>query len=1007
MATYLQGVTPYIPQIQPFQEDLNFYSNVLSTKQQQYDSNYKKLNEVYGQYFYADLSREGNIEKKEQLLKNINFELQRVAGMDLSLQQNIDQAVQVFKPFYEDKVMMKDMAWTKNYNREKGFATGLLRSSDEKRNSQYWETGVRALDYRRAEFSESSDEESMNFGNVRYTPYVNATKEAMAIAKEAGLSVETINMSPDGKWIIKQKNGQALTEPLSKLFEATLGKDPRIQKVYQTQAYVNRKDYAYTNAAQFNGDVKAAEMKYLEDSYNMFKEQARVQKKQLETTSTIYENKIRDIEKQIAAGTADPKAKMYLEQLKSNKDINDSALERMSSMDESLSEESSTAMTNSGFKNPYGDLQSLRNKIDAAMASSLMQKDLGEAAQIFAYRNSSTDMTANPYTVNEQKHRFQMAQIAARGAQQERVARIKARLDRKNLFDAEKLKTGDYHIEQVPILDANGNQVVDPVTGQPAFEEVVVVNPGADELFDKPSGETSTPEKNMKNMSRAASKDQVNAYLVPAFKNLDYVLSELKNAKSTQISDAKIKELLGGRTLEQFRAMYQKYPEHFSRNVLGAEGISEIMNNVSAYFNDEQNANLEVVKAVRSQFERSMVDATSYTAYLKADQDWRKETSKVVMSELKANNYKGAEYLYKENGELRTKEEFYDEIREKTGESPYTVRQASSADLRPIYLQGMSTEDGGTERKTVLKAGMPDYDDLKKAAGVVYMDSKRITAPPTIKSNSLGTGISTNMQAVEVTPNSPWLKGYSHFASTTKTLRGLDWGDTDKVSVRATGFGTKSKMSEEEQRTLNLIGRDMFNQLAMDFRNSKSKLGNFILAYSNIAEGSPNRAAFEITPDAKWLNEYFNMKMQGATKDQKEAYFNIKEKIAKNGLAIVSDKSDFLGNSLAQAATMGPIEAAVNYSKDNKFTYTDPVSDSKVTIEKDPSGVTAYKVNMDFMTYNPDTGNFELQMEEGNSLEYSVGINGQTPDAVFDEFYSNLSTVHEFNRAAMNKQNQQ
>ena len=38
MSTYLQGVTDYIPQFQPFQPDLNFYANALQTKQNQYDT---------------------------------------------------------------------------------------------------------------------------------------------------------------------------------------------------------------------------------------------------------------------------------------------------------------------------------------------------------------------------------------------------------------------------------------------------------------------------------------------------------------------------------------------------------------------------------------------------------------------------------------------------------------------------------------------------------------------------------------------------------------------------------------------------------------------------------------------------------------------------------------------------------------------------------------------------------------------------------------------------------
>jgi hypothetical protein len=181
MATYLQGVTDYIPEFQPFQPDLNFYGNVLQTKQTQYDSNWKAINNIYGQYFYADLTRENNIEKKDELLKQIDFNLKRVSGLDLSLDQNVQQATQVFKPFYTDDLLMKDMAWTKNYvtDRQRGLA--LKNSKNKEDQGMYWDTGIRYMDYMREDFKKVSDEESLTFGNATYTPYVNSMKEFTVI----------------------------------------------------------------------------------------------------------------------------------------------------------------------------------------------------------------------------------------------------------------------------------------------------------------------------------------------------------------------------------------------------------------------------------------------------------------------------------------------------------------------------------------------------------------------------------------------------------------------------------------------------------------------------------------------------------------------------------------------------------------------------------------------------------------------------------------------------------
>ena len=178
MATYLQGVTDYIPEYQPFQPDLNFYSNVLQTKQTQYDTNWKALSKMYSQYYYADLTRDGNIKKKDSYLNNIEFQLKRVSQLDLSLEQNATQATQVFKPFYEDKGLMKDMAWTKNYGNQLNKSEIFRNSTDEKQRAQYWEDGVKGMNYLKEEFKEATEEEAMGFQNAEYVPYINLQEKA-------------------------------------------------------------------------------------------------------------------------------------------------------------------------------------------------------------------------------------------------------------------------------------------------------------------------------------------------------------------------------------------------------------------------------------------------------------------------------------------------------------------------------------------------------------------------------------------------------------------------------------------------------------------------------------------------------------------------------------------------------------------------------------------------------------------------------------------------------------
>ena len=500
MATYLQGVTDYIPEYQPFQPDLNFYSNVLQTKQTQYDTNWKALNKMYGQYYNADLTRDENVSKKDNYLKQIEFNLQRVSQLDLSLEQNVNQATQVFKPFYEDKGLVKDMAWTKNFMNQVGAAEGLKGSNVVAEREQYWNDGVLAMNYKRDEFKEASSEDALSFENVSYTPYVNTVAKAQEVAKAAGLSVESVDFSKDGKWIIKSKNGEQLTEPLQRLFEARLGNDPAIQEVYKTQAYVNRKNDAFANAAQFGGDKNMAELKYLEKSFNVLKAQSLQRYNSLKESSTGYSDKIADLQKQIKNGEASPDIQKQIDQYTMNKQLVDDVLTRSEQEQKELSPGEFTATTSTGFTNPYGDIKSLRYKVDNGMASLLMQKDLDEAANIFAFKDAKQDIDANPYAVMAEKHRYNMQAVAARNAGLANAAKIRNAGEKETALLKLKIESGAYYQNEE--------------TG-----EVIPVE-ALNEMYVDPNDKgTATDKLNLKTASRHINKLQTESIAKPFLQN--------------------------------------------------------------------------------------------------------------------------------------------------------------------------------------------------------------------------------------------------------------------------------------------------------------------------------------------------------------------------------------------------------------------------------------------------------------------------------------------------------
>ena len=75
MATYIKGNTPYIPQIQPFRPDFNFYQRGLAMKQAATDRNRDRLSTLYGSLLNSPMLREKNIKDREQFFDLIDQDI--------------------------------------------------------------------------------------------------------------------------------------------------------------------------------------------------------------------------------------------------------------------------------------------------------------------------------------------------------------------------------------------------------------------------------------------------------------------------------------------------------------------------------------------------------------------------------------------------------------------------------------------------------------------------------------------------------------------------------------------------------------------------------------------------------------------------------------------------------------------------------------------------------------------------------------------------------------------
>ena len=411
MARYPTGVKTFIPQIQPYQVDFNFANNVLKTKQNQYDTNWKQLNKLYGQIYYADLTRGESKEKQEALVKQIDFNLKRISTMDLSLDQNVQAAKQIFQPFYEDKNLMKDIAWTKNTSMQLSGAESLRNSSDEEQRARYWQDGVNAINYRVEEFKEMPYDSIQSAANARYTPYVDVMAKADEISKDFGDQVRP-SFEGGNMWIVSTTNGELLRPHLQKLFQLRLANDPAVQDLYKTQAYVDRKNYMYQNADKYNGDKDAAERDYLNATYDLLKPAVKDNNEKVKQTDQFYRNNIGTLQKNMNDGNETIHTQGLLDSFSEGKSVNDNALILSQKELQDIKEGRSSLSTTTGPMNATDDIGLLRTRVDSLRANQLMRTDFTEAADVYAFRNFKQEIKENPYEFERVKQQGRMSLAA-------------------------------------------------------------------------------------------------------------------------------------------------------------------------------------------------------------------------------------------------------------------------------------------------------------------------------------------------------------------------------------------------------------------------------------------------------------------------------------------------------------------------------------------------------------------------------------------------------------------
>ena len=958
MASYIQGVTDYIPDFQPFQPDYNFYANVLQTKQNQYDSNYKELNNLYGQLYYQNVTRDSSNKMKEGYLKNIDFELKRVSGLDLSLEQNVDQAKQVFKPIYENKNLMKDMALTKNYTNERSRALSLATSKNKEDKGSYWDVGIKDMDYRLEEFKNAAESDVLSFGNISYTPYVNASNKYQELAKAANLSVDMNTPDKSGMYMIRQKNGDLIIPSLQKLFYSDYINDPALQKVKATEAYVKRKEEAKARAPKYNNNEILAEKEYLKEQFLFLRDFAKEKTKQSEDAVTVSNNKKNSVENSIQKGEVNPFQPAFLKRIAQAIEVDEIVYQHNKNLDDEITSNVSTYSGNTDFTNIEGldldNIESARQKVDFLQANYIAEQEIKTFADIYSKNGMILDYKVNPIGLANLTHSHNLnrdainnqradARANAKIISDSNIANAKIAADKKNAVDKFNLENG------FATINSNGDVV--PFTAAPQKLEIGEGGEG---------GNTANKDINRLKYNRK--------FLFETVDNLstgymDVWINTIKTGiENKEISPTELSYLLG-QNQEWGPKMWNKFKTDYSN----PEKRKELINTLTI------NQNIFDYKKRMDNWSAKNKGLDVANVYLsKEPMEGRKIEKMKIFYDVHLNSLKEnrGRIINALSTELKTSGITNDKLR-------YTIIN----EYMDKYITGKIYEDGDfTDHLGKIFDNFEKKGVSQRPPGFFSRVGKAITKVPSIVNTSGTTDVAsglyklftgTTSSSIMGTLNTAYeniVKNPSHDLGLKSYLPDEESGPTGRTSLKATPVSVEVNLGHKDDnysmflQTLEDINKINFNQANTDTHRISTK-GNILdknykvdidlnNKYKNIlfdlAALGKNKSQLDTPTSFKLIQSQIGaenedsgaMKFKNIPNDIIEKYFDkddadqkeIMNEIKTNGITYIAPKSSW-NNSLFKSNTTSPTQALLNTG--SRIQYIDPKYGHMMVLDKD------------------------------------------------------------------------
>lgn len=417
MASYIPNITDVFPEPVLYSPDFNRIERMLQQREGMYKQGAQRVKNLYESVFNSNMLRSDNIQRRDAYLKAIDEGLKTVSALDLSLPQNQEIASKLFEPVTTDQSLVKDIQFTKQYQNEAAKAEQLRSSQDPATRKQYWDTGMKALQYQAEEFKNANSNEALGMGSPTYTPNVDLFELSQKMYKEAGINIsqDTVN----GGYIITQKNGDNAIPLTQSMVNMMFDQDPAIKSMIQTQAYVNRKDEIQARAPKYKGNTALAEQEYTNEIITNIASEQNAQL-DIDTASlSILRANVEKWESTIKNKGIVP----------GSKDHEDYKMEvaKLDMMEKTVTHGRNNLLQMQNIDR--SNLADLRTAADGAITSALYQNLTGQLSKFLAFKDAGVKIKADPFALSSYNSNLslQRSQVMESIRQANRVTTLEKR----------------------------------------------------------------------------------------------------------------------------------------------------------------------------------------------------------------------------------------------------------------------------------------------------------------------------------------------------------------------------------------------------------------------------------------------------------------------------------------------------------------------------------------------------------------------------------------------------